>query len=534
MTQICLDGKDYTTSAIGINQNEGGQTVDFEMTFQLSEDKAVVYNLSSSVTFIDGAFQYIAQKLFSDKSKRFNSILAQVKSDCCDETFDFEINRDTVSEFCPEECRVVTNLKELTEETRCKEQLASLAFWEHGDFLNDIKTAPDAYVDLEYCEKLDIAQTVLLALYSIPPLSLVIVAADLIFPNANVGNWVTGCPERFHPSPRLGYIFDYAARSCGLRFKSSILNDPANELYYCSYLVMAQNTRGLKEDNLGCLIADNLPGLSVTQLSELIKPLHNADYRIKNGELCYERKDHFKNAAECIGNAEELYRRERTEDAPCYRYKQDEGCQSSVFEYCRDTTDIAGNEQLNNYNDRVNNDPLYSGRLKGECRVSPQLSPVETMRSNTRESFGERYVDARREGGLLGDMNEDLMILKDGISAKLKVVSIDKETSKIVRKSRAAGSILDYVNYPYWYAKDLNCPELYKNFHEIDHPFSGNPECVGMSDFTFQPDNFCKTVRLIRECGTQICLNTRYGRMYPSSVSINLNKGTVVLSGLCG
>lgn len=466
---------------IKINDIEYSDVIDGLDTLPISvklntTNKTVETSITGDLTFNGRAYELIKNTFFSDCNGKAAKLSGTIYfADIC-LSKDFVIRYDQVT-FDPCSCTSEVQLKIETPESDCYRYLNSKAIWQNG-FI-DAFTHPK----IHYCSQPGFLHYIIITILR-PIILLIAAAINFMIGFLNIFADITkidtealnetlfGC-GRYHIAPVIREILQYHTDKCGLAFQSSILvNDP---LYSNSALLHAQNEKGQHFSN-GSFnwIEDNRWNVSCTDVLKKIAFLHNADYRVKNGALIYERKDFF------LTNFEpaEINLIELCQDGSLseLEYSIIRGAKAyGKFEYQKDAIDTEGNRMINDYNDIVDwNDPVQE-HLNGEYLVTNEFSPARFMFDRQTEEKENFFDYDKSVDNLRAPRNRDL-ILTANTAINIKVLALEPNTprndAKTIRRKRKVTSGTDYYDYnwPYYYDAEYAEEELYQRFHYIDDP----------------------------------------------------------------
>ena len=170
---------------------------------------------------------------------------------CCDKTFPFRIEA-VRTEICYLDCTIKATLIVNNDDAKAYEKLKN-QLWFNDDLINSI---------------------------DVP-----------VFQNEDVSGTFRSC----HPAPRIRDVLQYWADTCGLNFKSSILQ---STVYQDAVILFASNTNNI-DTNGDCVHTewdyDNVSPWTVFELLDNLEPVFNARWEISNGTLCLERVDFYNN-----------------------------------------------------------------------------------------------------------------------------------------------------------------------------------------------------------------------------------------------
>lgn len=515
------------------------------------QDRVIKATYSSELTFYDDAYQIIKTNLIDDPIGFSKELPVKVWDDLCEQpVFEGVIKGDAL-DWCEPDCSVRCNLMQDDYVGSC---LQNKLIWDdtYGFVSNS------QYFPLRYCVVhrpiflwvlvrtiFGVIEVIVGLLFWLVNLVLIIVngllwlisagqsqAANGYF-NSLTTNWQTlkaafNVCGSFHPSPFLRDYINNVCRVCGLSgFDSSILNNPSSP-YYNTVMMAAQVQKGYESIvPTSYLIRDNLPTETLhTLMRDYLIPLFNADYRVINNRLIFERKDYFYNTTDVWVDTQQLLNEGRLiKDEICYSWLDKKKFSYGNYKYSEDNQEYLGNEAIARWSDIVEWNPpqypagqIYSSGQKGELKWRYSITP------------------ARFEGDGLGDIdfvinsgignasgNDGIMAMSQQTAMNYKFLiadNVNNWTSGRVKRNydntfcgSLPGSILppssQRFNYPFWFKEGVQGVYGYQNnlyslFHYIDNPrWAGNVRYSFEFKFQFTCDEladfgFDKVVTLIK------------------------------------
>jgi hypothetical protein len=547
-------------------------TDNFSVTIRRSdEDGKLAKSFSSELTFYDDGYQILKSILIDDPNGFANEVNVTIYDDCCQEpVFDGVIKGDAI-DWCEPGCWITANVVEKKDEINC---IRNTIIWDnHNGFLSR------SHPIIRYCIEIrpEFIQYILIYLLFIfnilifnlmlPTLAAIFVIIGIIYlfcqiivlicrfkirfkilrwtiqigpicnpPNCNTGftNPVVALNQifdalrdmneriipcgRFHPSP---YIRDYVnnvCQKCGLTFQSSILNDPSSP-YFNAVMMAAQIKKGRKKDsNDFTLIGDNKPVETLeTLMNEYLKPVFNADFRISNGVLIFERKDFFQTTINWIDTIQLLEDGDIVDNQICFNWIDKERWAFGRFEYQSDAQDYIGNEaKVPRYNEIVDWNVPYNPAQTGSKEVMLPLSPARHRQDGIDTDVFTFFQTAL--GGVINAVfygafstYDRAMLINQHSFFNYKFLiynpSSDGEVQNYYSDSYIGGwwetSDDQRYNYPFWFVEQRQ-NNLYSLFHYID-----DPRIPGTTKFDFEftflfncsqykSFDFVKSVKLVR------------------------------------
>jgi hypothetical protein len=151
-----------------------------------------------------------------------------------------------------------------------------------------------------------------------------------------------GCGRK-HPSPLVRSYVNNVCSKCGISFESTVFNESSSDYYNTVYwnAPVAKGTTGTTT-----WIDANAPILTLDLLLDQLKLVFNAEWKIINGVLIFERHDFF-NTGNVWVNYESLKTANMIVDNKiCYDWREEQRPAFAKFSYTQDSIDIVGNEAL--------------------------------------------------------------------------------------------------------------------------------------------------------------------------------------------
>lgn len=531
----------------------------FTVTFRRKgEDNSLTKSFSSELTFYDDGYSILKAALIDPFDGFSKEVNVKIYDDCCGSMVFEGIIRGDAIDWCEQDCTISANIIENKPEINC---IKNTIIWDNHNGFTSTKTHPIVRYCIEtqpeflhYCLIFTtafitlVADNILKIIQWITSIFDKGAAEDIKNLRAQIASITIQC-GRFHPSP---YVRDYinnVCQKCGLSFKSSILNDVNSQYgeYYNLVLTSAQIRKGRElVDTNYRVIADNLPVETLqTLLDDYLVHIFNADYRVSNGVLEFERKDYFvTNSITWIDAMQLLEDGRITENTICWSWIDKERWAFGDYEYMMDASDYWGNMVRRRWNDIV------------DWYQIPSQSGYKKVRLNAGAAhFREDDIDTSIYDWLLSPAGKIILTflsivsnpfnpfaalygnnITDTLKEFKKVMIIPKHTffsykfliyyPEYDRVNYKKGRIKeDYnnafcggdpgvpsgsrFNYPMWFQKTGNGGvtlknNLYSNFHYIDDPMLPGTEQFDFN-FTFKFDcgdlanlSFEKTIALTR------------------------------------
>jgi len=514
----------------------------FTLTLRRKDESGqLTSNFSNTLTFIEQDYEYIKAILFDSETAYTNEIKVIIQEDCCDNEWEFLLKSESIELDC-QGCSLTGTLTEFSVESRIWNCLNSTLIWENGFgkskehprfvYCNDVKPEFVHFILLflgfivfaiatvigiiikiigfitNFLDPLALAfktivswipkvvmneeakQTIYDACDAIINLDKTIISGVDELLDGLKDNML-GCGHT-HPAP---YIRDYLSNVCkicepsGLKGWQSTIFSPNHydADYWNACLLAPAMTKGTKfNDKSTFWIDQDKPILNAIQLLDLLKPVFNADYKIVNNVLLFERRDYFRNTQQSIDM--NLYAEKITK---CSRkWNGTEKPAYLNFQYTQEAIDFTGDHHKERFNEIVDwNDPM-SNLQSGEKKV--MLNNISFVRQRGDNENEEKEFDALTTIGntigkiafpeLLG-IYKDAMLMNNGRTINYKILLLDKINeaekyayiknnygTKYFQDVSGEGFIVENAtNYPLWCKEKLQ-KNLYDRFWSIDNP----------------------------------------------------------------
>jgi len=229
-------------------------------------------------------------------------------------------------------------------------------------------------------------------------------------------------------------------------------------------------------------IERNTPIENGTRFFDKLKPVFNAEWRIENNILKFERKDFFQSTTPWI----DLTNLQSYEYDVCYSWAKKTRYSYGVYEYMTDAFNWVGAEAKSRWSDyAVDWNQPYNPQQKGEYRPVIEFSPCRFRNDGIDEDILSLYSGISWLSPAFGAYENvmiigghtcfiPMLLIWDGIdagNAKVKIGSNlsnypDGEPGQFVGPNQ-------FYNYPMWFGEG-SPGNLYTNFHFIDDPRSQN------------------------------------------------------------
>lgn len=380
---------------------------------------------------------------------------------------------------------------------------------------------------------------------------------------AIVDNWIHGC-GRIVPSPYIRDILEFHTKNCGLKFKSSIYQNPSSP-YYDEVIFTLESGRFLTENEIDNdelakeVFFENAPVETIIELLEKLKTKYNADYCIKDGVLTFEPTHIINDFSKfpVVVTKDELCDNDKELE---YSFEVKEAHAFHDFSYTRDGTDQQGNSMLKKrYADIVEYNSPPTSKLKGRGITSVQFGAARYMFDEINCQGGflsqSRIIDDYRDGTsgfleFLGLGNQgikrfvDLVLSSSSLTiAKLLILEsgTDRKDAKTIRKQgksyeyKEDGEIIVrecwLYNYPNYFEEhlldDLSERDLIQRFHLNRNPKT-RKDHIKLAAY-IQECN-CEDVQTIIDNNVSVKLATHYGWGVPKTIDIEFKDNQITIT----
>lgn len=519
--QIEIDGQFITGRIDGIESFSVTTSVD-------EEERAVKGTYSNELTFYDDGYAIIKAALIDDINGFAKQLPVRIFDEVCGKVvYEGVIKGDSI-DWCEPECSLRANLMQDDTIASC---IQNKLIW---DDTYGFRTQKQ-YFPVRYCVvHRPIFLHILVRLIAGVLTFIVAIVQAIVFAIMfivtlgsynwsqnqqtfdSINSWLDPC-KKFHPSPFVRDYIHNVCKVCGISgFDSSILNDPSSP-YYNTVLFAAQVEKGYDKNwPFAYLIEDNLPTETLyTLMRDYLKPIFNADFRIKNNRLIFERKDYFYNSNQIWINTQDIQSEGRLiQDQICFSWLDKKKYSFGDFTYTEDAQEYLANEARGRWEDIVEWNPpanppgqVYSDAQKGAYELKILSSPARF------EGDGLGDLDFVITGGANWSGNEKILAMAQQTAMNYKFLIADtsnwnKGRIKTDYDDNFTGPGLnespsERYNYPFWFKEGYR-NNLYSLFHYIENPrLPGNTRWGFSFKFEFtcaelDSFNFDKNISLVK------------------------------------
>lgn len=533
-------------SYITINGKRIPTPEDFKIEYSLDETSNTVVIAASSPVDIDGKLATYVRDVFFDSCDSINNRVPIFYDPGCGQVYKFDVTYEGVR-YCPEECTSQVRLQ-MIEDKKCYNYFKETVFWKNGwyeDVIAGNIEVPKMKYTLQPSEFLFYMRT----------RGSVVFGLLLSFLDGAIGG------KKYRTCPLLRQVIEYHAAKCDLKFSSSILQGDYRNLVMFEPIAEKGKYWQRRTAYPG-YDAESSTNWTVAQILDNLKPVFNAEWRIIDNVLYFERYDFFEDFRD-MKLLDVVNQKGCIDEEVCYTYFVPSKCAYGRFSYASDSVDLEGMKALKPmYDDIVEwNDPPSQWQ-EGECETKLEFGPVRFTRGRVSgtgdgddidgDDVFEYSVDRFRAGYGVGFPTlisstapsvDHIPILENDIAEYPKLILLqdnyNPDDATPIRRLISTGllgqppmGIYDY-NYPLYFDAEYSEPELYQRFHYIDNPRGDNQKRYRIDSIEFAPEDFCETVNLIHENFNRLYVNTHLGKgIIEGSVTINDESRTITVKDI--
>ncbi len=532
MNKLIIEGRDLTKFVRGLQDI----TFDIENT-----SNASALAISATLDFFDVGYEFLKQSFFSDCGGNVVELLGVIQLDNC-ANIEVVIRADAVTHKT-KDCEFSANITNVDNLNKIINYLQRTTIGDNG-FDTNVQHPRVRYASqpgfIIYFLVIfrGIIQFILTTINVL--VTLVTFGQVSIEWGKRFDEFISGT-GRYIVSPLIRDIFNYHCGQLNIQFISSIFNSDTS-LYSNAALFLNQNTRGARIDSNQNWISDNNPFDSLEDILNELAILFNAEWKVINDKLYFERWDYFQRNAEILLTVDETLENE---------YSFDVSRINATFNasYARDGFDSEGNNSMNyGYTETVNWNPNEKTTIRGVRLVKPQFAPMRgsydrvTLEDSRRQRTENLIFDEFRAGrgtfagidptGGFGiktraDKADDIVIIDKDVCSELKVIVLrrgfSRTNAKVIRREilSARRKFYDY-NYPMYFTQDYPENTLYANFFEIDDPNNGEGNIILLGNTTFDLD--CSNLNRLIDNAPLVGIQTRYGVGIADRYTVDVRK----------
>lgn len=467
------------------------------------EDGSKGISFAADLEFMLEDKDYIESRLVNHPTAQQNYVVLTLIDDCCNGAqYQFKILPESV-EWCEkgDQCNIKAHAVEYSVESEQYACLENTLIW---DNYNNFQS--QQHPRLTYCVEfrpailqdamiilLLVIDAILIALVPLIAIVLVLVAAvNLIITivggnpiGGGVGNiagnllnffqnfneFFIGCGRK-HPSP---FVRSYASNvcgKCGLSFTSSIYNNPASP-YHNTVYMNAPVTKGIdRNDNTTYWVDKNKPILNGTLYFDKLAPITNSDWRIRNNQVYFERRDFFITQTPWLDLT--TYPQEKIASI-CWQWSKKKRFAYADIRYGQDAIDWVGNEAIERWSDIIEWNVPPNPAQKGAYEVLFQYGAARFRDDGLERDVLSSYSGWPLVGPIISQFGR-VMLMPHGVSFNPKLLIYDDTTPISDARVRlyyppgnTNAALNQHYNYPFWVDQSTT-GNLYDQFFRIEDP----------------------------------------------------------------
>lgn len=290
---------------------------------------------------------------------------------------------------------------------------------------------------------------------------------------------ISGC-GREHPAPLIRDYISNVCAKCGIQVtphSASIFFDPKSD-YYNLTMLSAETKKGIKDDNHSeYWIPDNDPLLTLDMLLDKLKPLFNAEWKIRNNTLYFHRhdEDDKKEFIYDFINAD----KNLIIDGICYSWSERKKKAYARMGYVMDGFDNLTSDTKSRFNDIVEFNKPINPLLEGEDN---KIVNDFCMARFRQDGIQEDYITDALKGMFaivvisLGTAQIILHRFKDYLQGKKGCLVMQNHTTMFPKLIIWDGKSKRNAKAKYWHTFNVNEPipnpiyndKPYKEIHPED------------------------------------------------------------------
>jgi len=364
-------------------------------------------SFSQTIRFFDEDFDYLRAKFIDNPEGKFESVLIDIYDDCCeDEKLVFEgiIYGESIG-WCEGDCHIDVTAVEYDNDAKALDCVKSTLIDDnHNGFkqqqhprmvycleyrpsvLQDIVMILGIIVNLQFIVFSPIILPVIAIIQAVnlivnflaslvpglSPIQQITNPAAEIAQLSNliqqVNSFIVGCGRR-HPSPLVRNYIKNVCDKCGLQFQSSILNNPSsdyyNTVYYNAPIEKGKRPISGVNGTITTYIEENAPIDTLETYLNKLQLVFNAEWRVDNGILKFERKDFFWQGESWV-DYEELKNDNRIDSLLCFDWRAEDSAAFARLKYSEDAVDWVGNEAMLRFSEIAEWNQPFNPAQRGE------------------------------------------------------------------------------------------------------------------------------------------------------------------------
>lgn len=504
------------------------------------ENKENVFSFTNDLEFIEEDYTYIYQKLKLDPNASTNQITFTLEDDCCIpvKVYEFLIEYDAIN-WCENECRLTATAVEKSvsntqliclQNTMIYDNYAGFQQLQHPRMTYCNELRPDwlqhviiilgviigfqIAVNAPFFAVIGLIITVINAVISvvnsIPGVSINKIDLDN---NPDTGPFtemrnaftqlmsrIVGCGRK-HPSPLVRAYASNVCGKCGLTFRSSIFE--GNSPYRNTVYFNAPINKGTKaNDNTTYWIEQNKPILNGTLFFDQLKVIFNADYKVKNNILEFERKDLLSKDPAWL----DLTIYDPNDISVCWNWKKSDKFSYGSFQYFKDAVNEVGAEALARWGDVVEWNNPYTPTQSGVLTPEIPFSACRFRDDGIDEDVLSFYKNFPFVGSIIQEYS-NVIIMNSHLCYQPMLLIWDQnsgvDNGKVDPSAAFFNQYYDgdgvqvnlnqFYNYPFWFQAGYS-GNLYSNFFFIEDPRNNNFKGL---EFKAEVELTCELLQLV-------------------------------------
>lgn len=513
---------------------------DLTLTYEKNDNGVRGFSTSTTLSFTGDGYDYLYDKFFADRSTGCEAVVAVTyKPDCCNFTYELEINNENIKLCKGSDCRIEANLQTPDNKYEC---LFDRLFFANdngglsGSFQQAVENGVYKGVRFCYCNEMNLISIVVALIVTwiafivdmvafLCKLSVIGLATGLC---NEISDWAdnireagSGC-RKYHTGFYVKDALAFNADACGLQFQSSFFNDPT---YANMALISAIYDEGESMNDTTIWRDENAYNANALQLFQEIGTLIGKETRIRGNEIYLESKQFYIDSAPLLFDA--------SADTYCLEYGEDNYAYANL-KYAVDSQDVQGNKMLPFYNARE--DWKDNDCQKGGYEVTNVFGATRFMNDCQSPDFiWDNILDDLREN-LTGDNWRP--IIGNGQAERPKIVLINSSTKddfcqQVQRRNSTTcfedngvtikGGTYDY-NYDMWYEERL------KNGHAENDPRLSTYKPFVVSGI--EKKLTCDQLEVLINNGIDVAIEIDGVRGQPEAITLDPNTNIIQVNGL--
>lgn len=551
MTQLFINGIDRTSDV-----TDGLTDLEIEIGLN-TETKTIGKVLSSDITVTGDTFKYLNSIFFKNCDAWTKSENAIIKTDICKGiSLDCEITSEGMEKNLYDE-EMSFNVKSTDNASIAyarldSELITSNGFAETNDIpIHYYVDQPNYLMWILIILTMPIRATfnaidrVLTTICNIATIGLNRDKCDINISGAIFSafdTWILGT-GRWAPAPLVREMITYQCNAVGLKFVSSILNDPSSTRYNLALFCLTGGENGdfkntSKAERIR-LLFENDPLYTTIGLLNDLSTVFGADYRIIGDTLYFEPINYFDELrTRKLFNIKDVC----TTEPLKLGFNTSDACAYGEYTYTNDSTDVDGNSTLHtHYFGRSEfNDP-FNPAQKGKCIRQLNFASAKFMfdkKSYHKNGFFnfQRFLDEFRDGP--DTFISEFLFSNEGVIRKFDLVissplltlnkllvlenGFNRNDAQTIKEKYKV-----WDGKQYWiYNKPMHIDQLIKDFYWVDNPRI-RKNIYKLNDFEI--DCSCDYILDLIDHFQTIYIETDQGKAIPKNITVSFTENNVVL-----